>query len=144
MRVQEYFDTVYRPLRLRGRSANTSRLYGCTIRTFGKFLGRPADLADLADELTLARFLEHRQANRSAFTAEKERSQLMSLARLASERRLIERMPSCEPCVLPEPVPVSWSEDELRRLYASACAEEGRVAGLPAKEFWPLAEAALP
>jgi hypothetical protein len=138
MTVQEYFDTVYRPLKLRGRSENTSRLYGCTIRTFGKFLGRPADLSDLADELTLARFLEHRQATRSAFTAEKERSQLMSMARLASERRLIERMPSCEPCVLPEPVPMSWSEDELRRLYAEACAQNGLVAGFPAREWWPL------
>jgi len=138
MNLQKYFDEVYRPLRLRGRSANTSRLYGCTIRTFGKFLGRAATLADLADELTLAQFLEHRQATRSAFTAEKERSQLMSLARLASERRLIDRMPSCEPCVLPEPIPTSWSEEELRRLYAEACVQPGYVAGYPANEFWPL------
>ncbi len=54
MTLNQFFTDFYRPLRLRGRSQNTSRLYGCTIRCFGKFLGREPQLADIADEMTLA------------------------------------------------------------------------------------------
>lgn len=135
--LQEFFDTVYRPLRLRGRSPKTSALYGCTIRSFGKFLGRAPTLVDLADEMTLARFLEHRQQTRSPYSAEKERSQLMSLARLANERRMIPAMPTCPPSVLPDPVPHSWNEDELRRLFLAASEAKGFVGKVPAGEWWP-------
>lgn len=138
MDLQRYFDEVYRPLRLRGRSANTSRLYGCTIRAFSKYLGKSANLADIADELTLARFLEHRQATRSPYSAEKERSQLVAMARLAADRRLIPSMPNCPPCVLPDRIPTAWSEDELRRLYHAASCMAGHVGIVPAGEWWPL------
>lgn len=137
MTLIQFFDSYYKPLRLRGRSPRTSKLYGCTIRAFGKFLGRHPTLDDLADEMTLARFLEHRQANHSAYTAEKERSQLMSLARLANERRMIPSLPTCPPSVLPDRVPAAWSEDELRRLFAAAASTPGKVGPILASEFWP-------
>lgn len=117
--LQAFFVDVYRPLRLRGRSENTSRLYGCTLRAFGRFLDRPARIDDL-DELVLARYLEHRAAAVSPYTAEKERSQLVALAGMAWERRLIETKPTCPPAPLPDRVPVAWSLDELRRLLAAA------------------------
>lgn len=138
MTLLRYFDEVYRPLKLRGRSANTTRLYGCTIRSFGKFLGRSANLADIADELTLARYLEHRQTTRSPYTAEKERSQLIAMAKLANERRMIDRMPTCDPCVLPDRMPMAWSEDELHRLYQAASATRGHIGAMKAGDWWPL------
>lgn len=136
MDLRHYFDQTYRPLRLRGRSANTTRLYHCTIRSLARFLERTPTLDDLADELTLARFLEHRQQTRSPYTAERERSALMAMARLAADRRLIPVMPLCEPCVLPDRIPAAWSEDELRRLYAAAGAVHGHVGVVPAGEWW--------
>lgn len=136
MTLQQFFDSTYRPLRLRGRSQNTSRLYGCTIRTLGKFLERPAMLADIADEMTLARFLEWRQATKSPYSAEKERSQLMSMARLANERRMIPGLPACQPCILPDRPAEAWTEDELRRLFAAAASTPGSVGRVPAGEFW--------
>lgn len=119
MRLIDLFENLYRPLRLRGRSPNTARLYGCTIRSFGKWLGREPVLTDL-EELSLARFLEHRAATRSPFTAEKERSQLMALASLAWERRMIEMKPSCPPAPLPERIPTAWSVDGMQRLMSAA------------------------
>jgi integrase len=136
MTLQQFFDEVYRPLRLRGRSQNTSRLYGCTIRSFGRFLGRVPQLHDVADEMALARFLEHRQATRSPYSAEKERSQLMSLARLANERRMIAALPACQPCLLPDRTASAWTEDELHRLFAAAEATRGMVGAVSAGEWW--------
>jgi integrase len=119
MRLTDFFDTYYRPLRLRGRSASTTRLYGCTLRAYAKYLHRDPTLADL-DELALARYLEFRATQVKPLTAEKERTQLVALAGLAWERRLIETKPSVPPAPLPDRVPVAWTLDELRRLLAAA------------------------
>jgi integrase len=119
MTLDQFFDEVYRPLRLRGKSPATTRLYGCTLRTFGRWLGRPAEVADL-EEMTLARYLEHRAGEVAALTVEKERTQLVALAGLAFERRLLDVKPQCPPGPIPERVPVAWSLDELRRLLAAA------------------------
>ena len=137
MTLQQFFDSFYRPLKLRGKSANTFRLYGCTIRAFGKFLGRIPLLDDIADEITLARYMDHRHESVSPYTAEKERSQLMALARLANDRRMIPSLPSCEPSPLPDRVPVAWSEDELRRAFKAAAAASGYVGLVPAGEYFP-------
>lgn len=136
MTLTQFFTDFYRPLRLRGRSQNTSRLYGCTIRCFGKFLGREPQLADIADEMTLARFVDWRQATRSPYSAEKERSQLMAMARLANERRMIPSLPACQPCLLPDRPAAAWTEDELRRLFAAAASTPGAVGRVSAGEFW--------
>ena len=68
MLLQTLFDDFYRPLRLRGRSANTTRLYGCTIRAFGKWLGYEPTIDDLSD-LMISLYLEQRAATRSPYTA---------------------------------------------------------------------------
>lgn len=119
MELQRFFDDFYRPLRLRGKSQNTTRLYGCLIRQFSRWLGHDATISDM-DELVFARYLEHRAATRSPYTAEKERSQLMALAALAWERRMLDHKPSCPPAPLPDRVPTAWSIDELQRLMAAA------------------------
>jgi integrase len=119
MRLIDLFENLYRPLRLRGRSPATARLYGCTIRAFGKWLGREPELRDL-DELVLARYLEARAGQVAALSAEKERSQLCALAGLAWERRLIETKPQCPPGAIPDRVPHAWSLDELRAVMAAA------------------------
>ena len=73
--LRELFDEKYKPLRLRGRSQNTVRLYGCTIRSFSKYLRTEARLSDLTD-LTVSGFLEKRCIECSPY-AEKERTQLL-------------------------------------------------------------------
>jgi integrase len=143
MTLRKFFDTTYRPLRLRGRSPRTTALYYATFSAFGKWLRAEGIAEEPAiehlEELLLARYLEHRASTRSPYTAEKERSQLMSLARLAWERRVpgMERLPTCPPGILPDRVPHSWSLDELRRLFAAVSAAKGRVGAIPAAEWWP-------
>ena len=143
MTLTKFFNDVYRPLRLRGRSERTSILYKHTITAYRKWLQAEGIADEPAlehlDELLLARFLEYRAATHSPYTAERERCGLMALARLANERRLIDRLPTCPPGVLPDRIPTAWSADELRRLFAAAGEIRGQVAGVPASVWFPAA-----
>jgi len=131
MTLQNLFDDYYRPLRLRGRSANTSRLYGCTIRSFWKWLRHEPTIDDLTD-LTISRFLEHRGSTRSPYTAEKERTQLIALWRFAADRGFVRDRPCVPPAPLPDRIPEAWSVDQLRSLVRAAVATPGRVGTVPA------------
>jgi site-specific recombinase XerD len=95
MLLKDLFDGMYRPLRLRGRSANTTRLYGCTIRAFGRWLGYEPTVDDLTD-LMLSQYLDHRASDHSPYTAEKERSQLCSLWRFAADRGIVPTRPEVQ------------------------------------------------
>jgi site-specific recombinase XerD len=136
MTLTEFFRDFYKPLRLRGRSANTVRLYGNTVKQFDKFLGRPSTLDDLCD-LTMSRYLDHRCAMRSVFTAEKERSQLFAMWRCAADRRMIEFRPTLQVTQMPTRIPTAWSLDQLRQLVATAKVAKGNIGDVPARVFWP-------
>lgn len=142
MTLKEFFKTTYRPLKLRGRSANTARLYDNLFTQFDRWLTTEGiateGQVEHLDELILARYLEHRASTRSPYTAEKERSQLLALARLAWDRRVagLERMPTCPPGVLPDRVPTAWTADEVQRLFAAAGNAHGLVGTIPAGEWF--------
>lgn len=142
MTVLEFFETIYSPLKLRGRSENTRRLYRCTIGSFKKFLKRDPVLTDLTD-LTLARFLTYRASIRSGYTAEKERTQLCSLSRFAFERRLIEINPCVPPAPLPERIPSAWTIDQLRTLMQACSRWDGSVGKVPASAYFSALVAVL-
>lgn len=136
MKLIDLFENNFRPLRLRGRSENTSRLYRCTLRSFDRFLGRPATIEDF-DDLVLSRFLDKRARERSPFTSEKERSQLVSLWRFARDRGITRTGPCVPPQArLPERVPQCWSVEELQHLVSIAGATPGMVGDVPAGLFW--------
>ena len=119
MPLAALFEDLYLPLRLRGRSPSTPRLYGCTLRAFARFIGRQPVVADLED-LTLARYMSHRATTVAPLTVERERTQLLALAGMAWERRLLEIKPSCPPGVVPDRIPTAWTVDELRRVFQAA------------------------
>jgi integrase len=136
MLLSEFFSSVYRPLRLRGKSAASTRLYGCLLRSFDRFLLRRGEVSDL-DDLTIAAYLERRaDAGRSPYTIERERCGLLALARLARERGLLAVMPSCPQGALPERVPQAWTVEQLRTLIAAAEAQPGMVGAVPAGLWW--------
>lgn len=134
--LSEFFAGVYRPLRLRGRSSNTVRLYENTIKQYGQFLGRDATVDDLND-LDVSRFLEHRANTRSPYTSEKERNQLCSLWRCASDRRVVADRPCVPQSPLPVRVPQAWSVEELKRLLSVATVAKGNIGDVPAHVYWP-------
>lgn len=136
MRLHDLFDNYYRPLRLRGRSENTTRLYRCTLKTFSRWLGYWATVDDLTD-LTLSRFLEDRAAVRSPYTAEKERTQLLALWRFAADRGIVSTRPEVPPGILPERTPEAWTAEQMRALLRAAAATPGKIGTIDASVFWP-------
>ncbi len=134
--LQELFQSKYRPLRLRGRSQNTIRLYGCTLRSFSKWLRTEARLSDLTD-LTVSGFLEQRCVECSPYTAEKERTQLLCLWRFACDLRLIDDRPMVPQAPLPDVVPKAWSIEEMQSLYRAARYTREPVGDVPGRIFWP-------
>jgi hypothetical protein len=135
MLLVDFFEGAYLPLRLRGKSENTTRLYHCTLRSFAKYLERRPTLEDLND-LTISMFLSKRARERSAFTAEKERTQLLSLARFAWDRGLIKVKPCVPPATLPERIPTAWSVDQIRSLIRATDKEVGLIAKVPSAVFF--------
>ena len=136
MTLTEFFRDYYRPLRLRGRSENTFRLYANTIKQFEKFLGRTSSLDDFND-LIVSRYLDHRAEKRSRYTAEKERTQLLAMWRCAADRRLVEFRPTIPASPMPTRIPTAWSVDQLRKLLAAAKVSTGNIGCVPARVFWP-------
>lgn len=137
MTLLDFFNTVYAPLRLRGRSENTKRLYHCTLKSFKKFLGRDPMIGDL-DDLVVSQFLAHRAETRSPYTSEKERTQILSLWRFAVDRRT--PGVSAKPCVpmtpLPERIPSAWTVDQCRELIRAAGKTAGVIGGIPAGTYY--------
>ena len=134
--LNEFFRAVYRPLRLRGRSPNTVRLYTNLFRQMGKHFGRPPMLSDLTD-LAVAGYLQWRSdAGRSPWTVERERNQLLALGRFAAARRLIDIAPDVPAGPLPRNIPHAWQLNELRRLLHAADNTPGMIGDTPAGIWW--------
>jgi integrase len=137
MLLSVLFADHYRPLRLRGKAANTTRLYGCTIRAFARWLRSEPTTDDLTDA-TISRYLEHRASTRSPWTAEKERSQLLSMARFAVERRLTDLpLPIVPPDHPPESSPRAWTQEQVASLYLAATQARGMIGEVRAGVWWP-------
>ena len=134
--LTKFFSDFYKPLRLRGRSPNTFRLYGNTIKQFSKFLEHEATLDDMND-LVVSRYLDWRSESRSPHTADKERNQLLAMWRCAADRRMIEYRPTIPVTPMPTRIPTAWSIDQLRRLLAVAKVATGSIGAVPSRVFWP-------
>ena len=141
--MQQFFETVYRPLRLRGGSFRTTALYEQLIKRFSEYLGHPATMDDLND-LAVAGFLEHRRSmGRSPFTVERERSGLIALWNLAARRGIKKTWPEVPAGKLPRRTPNAWTLPEMQRLFKTARETKGWVNGVKANVFWPALLAVL-
>jgi integrase len=134
MTLAEFLHDYYAPLK--GITERTTELYGYTIASLSETLGRPAMLADLSDELAIARFLAHRVRTREPATAAKDRSQLRALHEFAARRRLLDTWPTYPMIRVPERVPECWMIDEFQRLLDSAAQEQVTIDGVPAAKWW--------
>lgn len=144
--LRDFFDAAYRPLRLRGKSENTTRLYHATFASMARTLGREPVLADIGDDLAVTRHLEKLASTKSAktgrrlsaYTIEKQRTQIMALSRLAFDRGYLTG-PRVEvpPEPLPERTPEAWTHEEMVRLFAAARAAKGRIGPLLVNAVMP-------
>lgn len=136
MLLNDFFENIYRPLRLLNRSKRTDQLFRYTIRLFGQTLGRPATLEDLTD-IAVARHLQRLlQENRKPAGVNKERRQLVALWNLAAKKRLVDQFPVLPTVHEPEQLPKAWTTEELWRLRMSCNMQPGIYCGIPARLWW--------
>jgi integrase len=126
MFLDQFLDTVYVPLKLRGRSPESVRLLRHAIRQFSIHLGRPAVLEDL-DDLAVSQFLAARAASLSPNSVARERSGLLALWNLAQARGLVRLRPLVAPELIPERTPRAFTAAELGVLWTSCGQVRGYV-----------------
>jgi len=136
MLISEFFDSVYVPRRLRGKSQKTIRLYGLTIKQFGRSLGKLAELSDLTEDNVLAHLARRHEV--APATRNKELSQLIAIWRLAAQRKLIDTWPDLQAEDEPERAPIAWLDNELTRLLAAAARMPRRIGKIPQRVYWTL------
>lgn len=137
MRVLEFYETYYRPLRLMGRSWRTKELYEVIFRALDSHLGRAALMTDLTDG-NLAALAEAMLASqRSPATVNKYLRHLKAFWRFAATMGQSEKLPLLRPLPLPKDSPDCLSFEELECLLEEASKEPGMVGRMPAKVFFP-------
>jgi len=131
-----FFETHYRPLKLRSRSHNTVRLYRYSIKCFGQTLGRRAGLTDFTDEAVSQHLARLIGDGYSPYSVNKERSQLLAIWNFAARKKHVDRFPDVEAERCPTRVPQAWLEREMAALFQACQAESGSVSGVPARDWW--------
>jgi integrase len=134
MLLTVFFESVYIPRRLRGKSAGTIRLYRLCISQFAKTVGKPPMVADLTEDWILCHLA--RRAEVAPATRNKELSQLLAMWRLASQRGLIATWPDIHAEHEPERAPIAWMPSELQSLLTAASRIDGQLGGIPACRWW--------
>lgn len=134
--LQSFYLDYFAPLFLRSRSDNTRRLYCTSIRTFSRYLDRPAVLSDLTD-LTVNRFLDwYRHIPRSPYSVNKERSNLLAMWRFACRKRFLDLWPDVAPETEPQRVPQAWTASQVCQLLAACESQRGTIGDVPASAWW--------
>jgi integrase len=136
MRLESFFDDIYQPKKLHGKSANTVRLYRVCFRNYGKTLGREPLLADLTNENVSKHMQRMLDEGRSKATANKERCELVALWRYASQLKLIDTWPDVPKEQEPVRTPQAWTVGDMQKLLAAAHKTEGLIGTAPAWLWW--------
>ena len=134
--LSSFFETTYRPNRLLGKSANTTRLYKLSIDSFGKTVKTVPRLQHLTDA-NLARHMQRVvDLGRSPGTANKDRAQLCAMWRYATKLKLLEHWPTINPMIEPERTPRAWMPDEIERLFGAIDRQTGYFEDVPRSLWW--------
>lgn len=134
--LHHWFDTVFRPRRLLGKSPETIRLYRQFIDRFGDFLERRGTLDDLNEDAACA-FLQSRlEAGLSAYTVAKERAELISLSAYAARKRFIPEFLDVPQISMPELNPEAYKLDQLKLLFDTCATMPGMIGTAKACDWW--------
>lgn len=117
-------------------SPGTLNQFRVTMRHARAALGREVKLKDINDDLVLSVFERLKARGRSPATANKCRSNLLAIWRWLCRRNILKRWPDVSKLREPKRLPVAWSRNEVAKLWAALECLPGRVAGIPASDWW--------
>lgn len=129
----DLFDEEYMPRRrLRPKTVNCYRV---SLRHFDRFVGRSATLADLTD-LTLSKFVLHREHETTTATAARDKVQICALWRYAARKRLVDEWPELAPIRVPKRAVSAYRDSEIDLLLTYFKTLPGTIAGVPVSDWW--------
>lgn len=136
MLLSEFFESVYRIRRLRGKSPETSRLYRISIRNFEKTLGKMATIADLTNDNVSLHMQSQLDNGRAKATANKDRQQLLAIWRYATQQGHHNTWPDVPAEIEPQRVAQAWLAEDLRKLFASVDRIRRNVGLVEGRLWW--------
>lgn len=127
---------LYFKVRVRLRSEKTRVQYRLALNNFEAALGRKPDLGDLSDD-SLAVLCHWLLAEGlSPHTVNERIGRIKALWNWIARRGLVATFPTLDRLPVDDKIPRAWTVEELRRLFDSCAAEQGRIAGVPAGAWW--------
>lgn len=134
--LHQWFETIFRPRKLLGRSPETCRLYRQVIDRLSEFVERRATLDDLDEDVVCA-FLQSRlDCGRAPHTVARERSGIMALAGYAARKRFIPEFLDVPLIRTPELVPEAYKIEQLQQLLDTCKSAQGMIGTAPAADWW--------
>jgi site-specific recombinase XerD len=112
--LRSHFLLLYKPKKLFGKSPETVRLYGYTLKYFAEFLGRDPVLSDLKDETVMGLMEWIRAKPLSLRTANKTRDQICALWSFLARKGIVPTFPDVPAFPEPEKTPIAWTQSQIR------------------------------
>lgn len=134
--LSDFFENVYRPLRLLGSTDGSVKLHRVVQRKWARFLDREPLMSDLNDLAAAAFFAHMLESGMTATTVNSYSGKLFAVWRLASRKREVATWPTMGKLREPKRAPKAWQLEEFSRLLESCRAERGQVAGIAADKWW--------
>jgi integrase len=131
------YKTLYEPVRLRGGSHLTKRLYWHTLTHFHRFLGREPLLSDLTCETANRLLASVRESGLAPRTVNAIRDRLLALWRFLHRTRVVDEWPVDVPEeVEPHRVPLAWSMEDVGKILTACRSMKGNCGDVPAAIWW--------
>lgn len=132
----EVCENLYFPRKITVRSDKTKYQYRSAIRDFARAIGREPTTADLDDDAVTLWMVRMLNSGLAVDTVRERAGRILTLWNWLARRGVVKTFPTVSKPPPPEPNPIAMQEDDLRRLFASAGKERGRIAGVPAGLWW--------
>lgn len=132
-----HFEILFKRSRLGLSSPHTTYQYRLNLRRFDDFLGRPATIADLRDDVVCeAMNWLLRTKKLSPASVSKFRDNLCCLWRFLSRKRIVDTDPEVPEVKEPRRAPIALTRDQLKRIWDFMVRMPGYVEGIPAADFF--------
>jgi len=118
-------------------SQGSAEQLAVAVRQYGRWLGRPATLADLTRENLLA-YLRSLVGRLAPATINSRRQALLTLWRAAAQEGLLAPPPPIPKLIVPERLPVAWTIDQVSQLLRTIKTRPGHWYGVPVSLAWEI------
>jgi len=134
MLLSDFFEQVYAPNKLRGKSERSYILYRLCLKRYAETIGKPPTLADLTNENILKHLKRRRGV--AAATRNKELAELTAMWRYAVQKQMHTGWPTIDAENEPYRTPRAWKHDDVSALLAACQRAPGLIGACPAWLFW--------